>query len=162
MGLEVQQESWRTGSTASHDNWMVTNSWGNLFSTCLVIAKNTKCDLCTLGKSRWFKLTVCQPSFFSNSMFCFLLFILQISASRRISLLQNRLEILYEYESLLLSHGFLLLGANFTLSYPFYRVLDASLTASASPDCSLKMAYILSQVKVVFMIVQPSVLIFLF
>ncbi|KAF3453692.1 hypothetical protein FNV43_RR04133 [Rhamnella rubrinervis] len=47
--------------------------------------------------------------------------IVEVSASRRTSLLENRSEILYQ-------------------------VLDASLTASASPDCSLKMAFILCQV----------------
>ncbi|XP_048332084.1 nuclear pore complex protein NUP205 [Ziziphus jujuba] len=47
--------------------------------------------------------------------------IVEISASRRTSLLENRSEVLYQ-------------------------VLDASLTASASPDCSLKMAFILCQV----------------
>ncbi|XP_020537054.1 nuclear pore complex protein NUP205 isoform X2 [Jatropha curcas] len=47
--------------------------------------------------------------------------IVEVSASRRISSLENRSEILYQ-------------------------VLDASLSASASPDCSLKMAFILSQV----------------
>ncbi|KAF8393226.1 hypothetical protein HHK36_021467 [Tetracentron sinense] len=47
--------------------------------------------------------------------------IVEISASRRMSCLENRSEILFE-------------------------VLDASLSASASPDCSLKMAIILSQV----------------
>nr|VDC98375.1 unnamed protein product [Brassica rapa] len=44
-----------------------------------------------------------------------------ISACRRISSLDNRSEILY-------------------------RILDASLSASASPDCSLKMAFVLTQV----------------
>ncbi|XP_031385732.1 nuclear pore complex protein NUP205 isoform X2 [Punica granatum] len=52
--------------------------------------------------------------------------IVEISASRKLSFLENRTEILYE-------------------------VLDASLTASASPDCSLKMAYILTQVALTFM-----------
>nr|XP_048332077.1 nuclear pore complex protein NUP205 isoform X1 [Ziziphus jujuba var. spinosa] len=47
--------------------------------------------------------------------------VIVISASRRTSLLENRSEVLYQ-------------------------VLDASLTASASPDCSLKMAFILCQV----------------
>lgn len=47
--------------------------------------------------------------------------IVEISVSRKISFIENRTEILYE-------------------------VLDASLTASASPDCSLKMAYILTLV----------------
>ncbi|KAK4781282.1 hypothetical protein SAY87_017388 [Trapa incisa] len=47
--------------------------------------------------------------------------IVEISVSRKISLIENHTEILYE-------------------------VLDGSLTASASPDCSLKMAYILTQV----------------
>ncbi|KAJ6407528.1 hypothetical protein OIU84_010921 [Salix udensis] len=47
--------------------------------------------------------------------------IVEVSASRRIHSLENRSEILY-------------------------RVLDASLSASASPDCSLKMAFVLSQV----------------
>ncbi|OMO81108.1 hypothetical protein CCACVL1_12606 [Corchorus capsularis] len=47
--------------------------------------------------------------------------IVEISASRRISSLENQSEILYQ-------------------------ILDASLSASASPDCSLKMAFILSQV----------------
>ncbi|CAI0542934.1 unnamed protein product [Linum tenue] len=47
--------------------------------------------------------------------------VVEVSASRRISTLENRSEILYQ-------------------------VLDASLTASASPDCSLKMAFVLSQV----------------
>ncbi|GMN58168.1 hypothetical protein TIFTF001_027268 [Ficus carica] len=47
--------------------------------------------------------------------------IVEISASRRTSLLENRSEVLYQ-------------------------VLDASLTASGSPDCSLKMAFILCQV----------------
>ncbi|XP_052198623.1 nuclear pore complex protein NUP205 isoform X2 [Diospyros lotus] len=47
--------------------------------------------------------------------------IVEISASRRITSLENRSEILFQ-------------------------LLDASLSASASPDCSLKMAIILSQV----------------
>ncbi|KAF2282365.1 hypothetical protein GH714_043827 [Hevea brasiliensis] len=47
--------------------------------------------------------------------------IVEVSASRRMSSLENRSEILYQ-------------------------VLDASLSASASPDCSLRMAFILSQV----------------
>ncbi|KAL5547863.1 hypothetical protein UlMin_003094 [Ulmus minor] len=47
--------------------------------------------------------------------------IVEISASRRTSLLENRSEALYQ-------------------------VLDATLTASASPDCSLKLAFILCQV----------------
>ncbi|XP_065850095.1 nuclear pore complex protein NUP205 [Euphorbia lathyris] len=47
--------------------------------------------------------------------------IVEVSASRRLSSLENRSEILY-------------------------LVLDASLSASASPDCSLRMAFILSQV----------------
>lgn len=47
--------------------------------------------------------------------------IVEVSASRRISSLQNKSEILFQ-------------------------ILDASLSASASPDCSLKMAFILSQV----------------
>ncbi|KAF7814524.1 nuclear pore complex protein NUP205 [Senna tora] len=47
--------------------------------------------------------------------------IVEISASRRLSMLEDRSEILFQ-------------------------VLDASLSASASPDCSLKMAFILSQV----------------
>ncbi|KAF4347793.1 hypothetical protein G4B88_003296 [Cannabis sativa] len=47
--------------------------------------------------------------------------IVEVSASRRTSLLENQSEVLY-------------------------LVLDASLTASASPDCSLKMAFILCQV----------------
>ncbi|XP_057969128.1 nuclear pore complex protein NUP205 isoform X2 [Malania oleifera] len=47
--------------------------------------------------------------------------IVEVSASRRISSLENRSEILFQ-------------------------LLDSSLTASASPDCSLKMALILSQV----------------
>ncbi|PON88994.1 Nucleoporin [Trema orientale] len=47
--------------------------------------------------------------------------IVEVSASRRTSLLENQSEVLYQ-------------------------VLDASLTASASPDCSLKMAFILCQV----------------
>ncbi|KAJ6381682.1 hypothetical protein OIU77_030370 [Salix suchowensis] len=47
--------------------------------------------------------------------------IVEVSASRRIHSLENRSEILY-------------------------RVLDASLSASASRDCSLKMAFVLSQV----------------
>ncbi|KAL3747686.1 hypothetical protein ACJRO7_016483 [Eucalyptus globulus] len=47
--------------------------------------------------------------------------IVEISASRRLSLLDNRSENLYQ-------------------------VLDATLSASASPDCSLKMAFVLSQV----------------
>ncbi|XP_022752181.1 nuclear pore complex protein NUP205-like [Durio zibethinus] len=52
--------------------------------------------------------------------------IIEVSVSRRISLLENRSEILYQ-------------------------ILDASLCASASPDCSLKMAFILSQVSVTCM-----------
>ncbi|KAL9242432.1 hypothetical protein vseg_016427 [Gypsophila vaccaria] len=47
--------------------------------------------------------------------------IVEISASRRLSSLQNRTEILFQ-------------------------LLDASLSASASPDCSLKMALLLTQV----------------
>lgn len=47
--------------------------------------------------------------------------IVEISLSRKISFIENRTEISYE-------------------------ALDASLSASASPDCSLKMAYILTQV----------------
>ncbi|CAH2060609.1 unnamed protein product [Thlaspi arvense] len=47
--------------------------------------------------------------------------IVEVSACRRISSLENRSEILY-------------------------RILDASLSASASPDCSLKMAFALTQV----------------
>ncbi|TYG60130.1 hypothetical protein ES288_D07G043800v1 [Gossypium darwinii] len=47
--------------------------------------------------------------------------IVEVSVSRRISSLENRSEILYQ-------------------------ILDACLGASASPDCSLKMAFILSQV----------------
>ncbi|EXC04145.1 hypothetical protein L484_006623 [Morus notabilis] len=47
--------------------------------------------------------------------------LMQVSASRKTSLLENQSEVLYQ-------------------------VLDASLTASASPDCSLKMAFILCQV----------------
>ncbi|KAM2193483.1 hypothetical protein COP1_026252 [Malus domestica] len=47
--------------------------------------------------------------------------VVEISASRRISSLGNRSEVLYQ-------------------------VLDAALTASASPDCSLKMAFMLCQV----------------
>lgn len=47
--------------------------------------------------------------------------IVEVSASRRISLLDNRSEVLFQ-------------------------ILDASLSASASPDCSLKMASILCQV----------------
>lgn len=47
--------------------------------------------------------------------------IVEVSASRRISSLQNRSEVLFQ-------------------------LLDASLSASASPDCSLKMALMLSQV----------------
>ncbi|XVF34671.1 hypothetical protein REPUB_Repub18cG0078900 [Reevesia pubescens] len=47
--------------------------------------------------------------------------VVEVSVSRRISALENRSEILYQ-------------------------ILDASLSASASPDCSLKMAFILSQV----------------
>lgn len=47
--------------------------------------------------------------------------IVEVSVSRRISSLENRSEILYQ-------------------------ILDAALSASASPDCSLKMAFILSQV----------------
>ncbi|KAK6945095.1 Nucleoporin Nup186/Nup192/Nup205, partial [Dillenia turbinata] len=47
--------------------------------------------------------------------------LVEVSASRRISCLENRSEVLIQ-------------------------VLDASLSASASPDCSLKMALILSQV----------------
>ncbi|XP_059431872.1 nuclear pore complex protein NUP205 isoform X3 [Corylus avellana] len=47
--------------------------------------------------------------------------IVEVSASRRISLLENRSEVLFQ-------------------------VLDTSLSASASPDCSLKMASILCQV----------------
>ncbi|XP_047339294.1 nuclear pore complex protein NUP205 isoform X2 [Impatiens glandulifera] len=47
--------------------------------------------------------------------------IIEISASRKISLLENRSEI-------------------------FFQLLDSSLTASASPDCSLKMAAVLTQV----------------
>lgn len=47
--------------------------------------------------------------------------IVEVSASRRIHSLENRSEILY-------------------------RVLDASLSASASQDCSLRMAFVLSQV----------------
>ncbi|GLT26191.1 hypothetical protein SLA2020_012740 [Shorea laevis] len=47
--------------------------------------------------------------------------IVEVSASRRISSLENQSEVLYQ-------------------------ILDASLGASASPDCSLKMAFILSQV----------------
>ncbi|WCJ29645.1 Nuclear pore complex protein NUP205 [Euphorbia peplus] len=47
--------------------------------------------------------------------------IVEVSASRRLSSLENRSEVLY-------------------------LVLDASLSASASPDCSLRMAFILSQV----------------
>ncbi|XVF88378.1 hypothetical protein PTKIN_Ptkin19aG0046000 [Pterospermum kingtungense] len=47
--------------------------------------------------------------------------IVEVSVSRRISSLESRSEILYQ-------------------------ILDATLSASASPDCSLKMAFILSQV----------------
>ncbi|XP_019417069.1 PREDICTED: nuclear pore complex protein NUP205-like isoform X7 [Lupinus angustifolius] len=47
--------------------------------------------------------------------------IVEVSASRRLALLEDRSEILFQ-------------------------VLDASLSACASPDCSLKMAFILSQV----------------
>lgn len=47
--------------------------------------------------------------------------IVEVSASRRLTMLEHRSEILFE-------------------------VLDASLSASASPDCSLRMAFILSQV----------------
>ncbi|CAJ2632760.1 unnamed protein product [Trifolium pratense] len=47
--------------------------------------------------------------------------IVEVSASRRLAMLEDRSEILF-------------------------RILDASLSASASPDCSLKMAFILSQV----------------
>ncbi|KAK4265201.1 hypothetical protein QN277_026284 [Acacia crassicarpa] len=47
--------------------------------------------------------------------------IVEISASRRLTMLEDRSEVLFQ-------------------------VLGASLTASASPDCSLKMAFILSQV----------------
>ncbi|KAK7411230.1 hypothetical protein VNO78_02663 [Psophocarpus tetragonolobus] len=47
--------------------------------------------------------------------------IVEVSASRRLTMLEDRSEILFQ-------------------------VLDASLSASASPDCSLKMAFILSQV----------------
>ncbi|CAN1216810.1 Nuclear pore complex protein NUP205 [Linum perenne] len=47
--------------------------------------------------------------------------VVEVSASRRMSSFENRSEILYQ-------------------------VLDASLSASASPDCSLRMAFVLSQV----------------
>ncbi|XP_027329370.1 nuclear pore complex protein NUP205 [Abrus precatorius] len=47
--------------------------------------------------------------------------IVEVSASRRLTMLEDRTEILFQ-------------------------VLDASLSASASPDCSLRMAFILSQV----------------
>ncbi|XP_004515149.1 nuclear pore complex protein NUP205 isoform X2 [Cicer arietinum] len=47
--------------------------------------------------------------------------IVEVSASRRLTMLEDRSEILFQ-------------------------ILDASLSASASPDCSLKMAFILSQV----------------
>ncbi|KAJ1403556.1 hypothetical protein SESBI_27264, partial [Sesbania bispinosa] len=47
--------------------------------------------------------------------------IVEVSASRRLAMLEDRSEILFQ-------------------------VLDASLSASASPDCSLRMAFILSQV----------------
>ncbi|CAN0838668.1 Nuclear pore complex protein NUP205 [Linum grandiflorum] len=47
--------------------------------------------------------------------------VVEVSASRRMSTFENRSEILYQ-------------------------VLDASLSASASPDCSLRMAFVLSQV----------------
>ncbi|XP_061373362.1 nuclear pore complex protein NUP205 isoform X2 [Gastrolobium bilobum] len=47
--------------------------------------------------------------------------IVEVSASRRLTMLEDRSEILFQ-------------------------VLDASLSASASPDCSLRMAFILSQV----------------
>lgn len=47
--------------------------------------------------------------------------IVEVSASRRLAMLEDRSEILFQ-------------------------ILDASLSASASPDCSLKMAFILSQV----------------
>jgi len=41
----------------------------------------------------------------------------------------------------------LLKDDNVTANYD-YRVLDATLSASASPDCSLKMAIILSNVRI--------------
>ncbi|KAI5441240.1 nuclear pore complex protein NUP205 isoform X1 [Lathyrus oleraceus] len=47
--------------------------------------------------------------------------IVEVSASRRLAMLEDRSEILFQ-------------------------ILDSSLTASASPDCSLRMAFILSQV----------------
>ncbi|MED6124108.1 hypothetical protein PIB30_056009 [Stylosanthes scabra] len=47
--------------------------------------------------------------------------VVEVSTSRRLAMLENRSDILFQ-------------------------VLDASLSASASPDCSLKMAFILSQV----------------
>ncbi|KAJ4837663.1 hypothetical protein Tsubulata_013874 [Turnera subulata] len=53
--------------------------------------------------------------------------IVEVSASRRISSLGNRSEILYQWVSC-------------------HQVLDASLSAASSPDCSLRMAFILSQV----------------
>lgn len=66
--------------------------------------------------------------------------VVEISASRRISSMENRAEILFQ-------------------------LLDASLNASSSPDCSLKMALILTQVSITCMaklrderFISPSVL----
>ncbi|BBH08489.1 Protein of unknown function D [Prunus dulcis] len=72
--------------------------------------------------------------------------IVEISASRRISSLGNRSEVLYQYVYYcnLSSSSFPIPLVTHCLA--INRVLDAALTASASPDCSLKMAIMLCQV----------------
>ncbi|KAH0970347.1 hypothetical protein GBA52_022503 [Prunus armeniaca] len=72
--------------------------------------------------------------------------IVEISASRRISSLGNRSEVLYQYVYYcnLSFSSFPIPLVTHCLAID--RVLDAALTASASPDCSLKMAIMLCQV----------------
>ncbi|XLR42136.1 hypothetical protein HN51_020331 [Arachis hypogaea] len=65
-------------------------------------------------------LSILYTPFF-RGLFTDLVVFLKVSTSRRLAMLENRSEILFQ-------------------------VLDTSLSASASPDCSLKMAFILSQV----------------
>lgn len=54
---------------------------------------------------------------------------------------------MFQYGILTFRYEFSHVSDNKVIHLLFYRLLDASLTASGSRDCSLKMAFILSQVK---------------
>lgn len=129
MGMEVQQKPWGTGCPAPYVNWLVTDCCGMLlfigFLRSNSVLNYHSHYLCCL--SGLFALTgVCIKTNF-------------ITWKSIWSFISVRFHIM---SSLFLSLSWII--CNFHMA--IFRILDASLGASASPDCSLKMAFILSRV----------------